>query len=244
MSMEIRPLLRLVGEHARLRIGPYRGFRFDLEGAECFLVESGMGVRSAVDAALTLMDTVGPDLLVSFGIAGAAGSGPDIGDVVVSSRTVMLERGALRDPFVLAPLSSGASGALMQALAARRARLFMGTAVTTRGTQHISSDSADVPHPILEMETHGIARAASERSIPLLSLRAISDSPAHPIPFPLEEYLDGDGNLLIVKLAARAVRNPSLFAGYLGMARNARLAAGNAALAVVTALSMPEKSIS
>ena len=50
-------------------------------------------------------------------------------------------------------------------------------------------------HPILEMETAGIAQVAAENGIPLLSIRAISDGPRAPIPFNLGEMMDEDANL-------------------------------------------------
>jgi len=45
-------------------------------------------------------------------------------------------------------------------------------------------------NPVLEMETTGIMSAAAEKSIPVLSLRAISDGPRAPIPFDLETMMD------------------------------------------------------
>jgi hypothetical protein len=91
-------------------------------------------------------------------------------------------------------------------------------------------------HPILEMETAGIAEAAAERKIPLLSLRAISDGPCAPFPFNLNELMDKDANLHISGMLKVVVRHPRIILQSRQLVRNTRIAADNAAFALVAAL--------
>jgi hypothetical protein len=89
------------------------------------------------------------------------------------------------------------------------------------------------------METAGIAQVAAEKGIPLLSLRAISDGPRAPIPFNLGEMMDADANLHIGRMLKAAVRHPGIILQSRGLMRNSKVAADNAAIALVAALSQP-----
>jgi hypothetical protein len=89
------------------------------------------------------------------------------------------------------------------------------------------------------METAGIAGAAAEREIPLLSLRAISDGPRAPIPFDLEKMLDEQDNLRTGEILKTIFGHPQILPALLRNGRNSRKAADNAALALVAALSQP-----
>jgi adenosylhomocysteine nucleosidase len=94
-------------------------------------------------------------------------------------------------------------------------------------------------NPILEMETAGIAGAAAKKGVPLLSLRAISDGPAAPIPFNLETMLDEQDNLRSGEIIKTILGHPQMLPQLVRMGRNTRKAADNAVLALVAALSQP-----
>jgi nucleoside phosphorylase len=125
-----------------------------------------------------------------------------------------------------------------------RAHLLSGTAATTRGSQFVQPQPKQMANPVLEMETAGIAQVAMERGIPLLSLRAISDGPRAPIPFDLEAVMDEEYNMRIGKIIKAVLGHPRLLTQFLRMGRNTRKAAGNAAIALIAALSQPEPVIS
>jgi len=86
------------------------------------------------------------------------------------------------------------------------------------------------------METAGIAKEAAERGLPLLSIRAISDGPSAPLPINLDEMMDQDANLQTGKLLKAVIRNPGILLQSRRMMRNTRIAADNAAVALVAAL--------
>jgi adenosylhomocysteine nucleosidase len=236
MTQESDALLRRVTGWKRIPLGSLRACRFEHAGRVCILVTTGMGVRRAAEATRLLATEYKPRLLVSFGIAGAVEVDLEIGDVVAAEACCEPEAGA---PGPLRPLGlwpPAALEAIAQALAARQARLFRGVAVTTRGAQATQGQLGGLTHPILEMETAGIARMAAEKGIPLLSLRAISDGPRAPIPFDLGDIMDDDANLQIGKLLKAVARRPGTLLQVGQLRRSTSLAAENAAIALAAAL--------
>jgi adenosylhomocysteine nucleosidase len=94
----------------------------------------------------------------------------------------------------------------------------------------------EMRHPILEMETAGIAQVAAEKGIPLLSLRAISDGPRAPLPFDLSKMMDEDANLQAGRLLKEILLNPRIVFQAKRLMGNVRVASDNAAVALVAAL--------
>ncbi|MEW5940179.1 MAG: hypothetical protein AB1750_10980 [Chloroflexota bacterium] len=236
MTDESAALLRHIQNWKRVALGPLSGYRFDLPGQTSVLVTSGMGVRRAGKAARALIESYNTQALISFGIAGAVEPDLEIGDVIAAESYCQLEAGALSPRMALASLPDAAKEAIHQALTERGARLLAGVAITTGGAQ-FPNYAGMLEHPILEMETAGIARVAAQNQIPLFSLRAISDGPRAPIPFDLGEIMDADANLKIGRMARAVVRNPKALLQSGRVIRNARLAAENAAVTLIAALS-------
>jgi adenosylhomocysteine nucleosidase len=239
MSQESDALLRLIKQRNRSDLGTHRCYRFRISDRECWLPTSGMGIRRAAQATRILIDAASPQLLVSVGIAGAVNAVLEIGDVVASRDTCLLEEG-IPGPFrPLARLSEAAWQAAKKALQPGGAGLYPGTAVTTHGAQPVQQSPEQMENPILEMETAGIMSVAEVKCIPVLSLRAISDGPRAPIPFNLEQMMDEQDNLRTGAIIQTILGHPRILPQLMRMGRNARLAADNAALALFAALSQP-----
>jgi adenosylhomocysteine nucleosidase len=238
MPQESDALLRLIESRDCSDLATYRCYRFRILDRECWLLTSGMGRQRAAEAARALMDASNPQLLVSGGIAGAVNADLEIGDVVASTDTCFLDKAGLPGPFQpLARLSEAAWQAAKQALQPGRAGLYPGTAITTHGALLIQPQPPQLTNPVLEMETAGIASAAAEKSIAVLSLRSISDGPRAPIPFNLEQMLDEQDNLRTGEIIKTILRHPGMLPQLVRMGRNSRLAADNAAIALIAALS-------
>lgn len=236
MPQERDALLRCIKDWERAAIGSFRGQRFESAGQACLLVTSGMGARRAGAAARSLVERYAPRILISFGIAGAVEADLQIGDVVMAEAVCRLDGGALGPLQALARWPQAAREAAAQALSGLDARLLSGTAITTGGPQIKESLVGHMLHPILEMETAGIAQAAAETGIPLFALRAISDGPRAPMPFDLGEVMDADANLQAGKLLEAVARRPRMVFQFVPMLRNSRTAADNAAIALAAAL--------
>ncbi len=237
MTQESNALLRKIKGWKQVSLGSFRGECFELSGQTCLLVTSGMGVRRAGEAARNLVEMHDPRMLITFGIAGAVEANLQIGDVIITEAVCRLDQGV---PGPLLPLASwpqAAQEAAALALSRCGARLLVGTTVTTPGSQVMEHQLEKINHPVLEMETIGIAQVAAEKGIPLFSLRAISDGPLSPIPFDLGEMMDEDANPKIGRILNSMIRHPRIVFQFGRLIRNTRIAADNAAAALIAALS-------
>lgn len=244
MQQESAAVLRFVSKWERCALDSYHCQRFQLFERDCWLLTSGMGVKRARQAAQTLSKTISPQLLISVGVAGAVNDDLEIGDVVNARSNFLVEKGVPGSFQPLALLSEAARQAAAQALRPRRARFFSGTAITTHGSQFIQSQPGELENPFLEMETAGIARVSADESIPLLSMRAISDGPNAAIPFDLDKVMDEEYNLHIDRIFKMILGHPQMLKRFLMLGRNTRQAAENAASALIAALSQPGPVIS
>ncbi len=244
MPQESEALLRCINGWKRTALSPFRGFRFQISDRNCLLVTSGMGLKRAIDATRSLLADTSPHLLVSFGIAGSINDNLQIGDVVVSGNSCLLDRGLPGQFQPLASLSEEAWNAASRVLKPEGALLVSGTAITTRGSHVVLQGLDKLASPILEMETGGIARVAAEMGIPLVSIRSISDRPQSPIPFALETILDDNDNLRVGKLLMMVFRHPQLLFQSRQMMQNSRKAANHAARALIAVLSQSSPVIS
>jgi adenosylhomocysteine nucleosidase len=240
MTQESNALLRYVKPWKRIPVGSLRGNCFSFNGQPCVLVTSGMGILRAREAARCLVEIAPLRMLISFGIAGAVEADLQIGDVVLPEAFCRLEKGGIGSLLPLKPWPDEVREAVTQALARQERRLWIGTAVTTAGSQVGINQLGEMRHPILEMETAGIAQVAMEKNIPLLALRSISDGPSAPLPFDLGEMMDEDSNLHAGRLLRAIRHNPGIIFDSRQMIRNTRIAANNAAIALIAALSKAE----
>jgi nucleoside phosphorylase len=236
MQMEAKPLLRLVGRYRKGLLGERRAFFFDTRFSSCVLVVSGMGIEPARNATCALIEAENPRMIVSFGIAGAVGEGLAIGDILAGECYRIWEEGSLGPAHALAQLPETIHGAASSAAEARGAHYHRGTIVTVRDIQTIPLVLPGAA--VGEMETAGVARAASARGIPAVSIRAASDTPEEPIPFAMsggEEF-----SIKPFVLLGAILRNPRIIPALLRLARNSGLAARNLAEVVWAILNHSE----
>ena len=236
---EIRPFLQHLQEYEQGKLGMFPCFRFRLFDLNCLLVQSGMGLKRAVDATHALLDDTSPQLLVSFGIAGALQPDLQVGDGIVATKAYLLDKGVPGSPQPLVSLSPAAFQAVSQALQLRRANLYSGSTLTTLGSQEVLLPPGEITHPVLEMETAGIAQVAAQHGIPLLGIRAISDTLKEPLPFRIADFTDEELNLQVGKLIKTMIQHPHTLPRFMRFRRNVQIAAQNLAIAVVEALRQP-----
>jgi adenosylhomocysteine nucleosidase len=238
MSMESQALLRMVKEPKRIKLGQFKGYRFQLPLWDCVLVECGWGMFRAEEATEVLIDQVHPALLVSFGIAGAVEAELNIGDVVCAVNHFLLQNGKIQKKKASSSLSPSAQRAIEKSLKPGGARLYSGTTVTTRGSQLIPKNRKTLVHPVLEMETAGIMKRIAGTGIPLISLRGISDGPQAPIPFDLEAMVDENYHMQMGKVLLAILKRPAILAQALKMSKNSQHAAINEAIATLATLEL------
>ena len=238
MPQESKALLKQVARWKPQQIGRFRAYRFAISQWDCWLIESGMGVVRAADATRALLKEAETQFLVSFGITGAVEAELQIGDVVAAEGTCMLLGDKLTAVQPLAIVTQPARKAVSAALKKEGRRLWLGTAITTRGSQLTGMQPGIPEHPVLEMETAGILQSARGHGIPLVVLRSISDGPAAPIPFDIESMMDENYNLRIGRIIGAILRHPKILRQALQMGKNSKIAARNAAIAVKALLSL------
>ncbi len=238
MPSESSALLHLLPAFERINIGGFRAARFETSSNHCILLTSGMGMENAGRGARLLIDSFHPDVLVSFGIAGAVRPDLQIGDVVMAERSARLENGAPASLQLLFSLPADTVEKVRHTLETCPAHLLNGTALTTRGSQWLEP-SQELPNPILEMETEGIRPVAVKAALPLLVIRSISDGPLAPVPINLEKAMDANYHLRPAQLLLQVLKRPRILLQANSMLRNSRLVADHAALAVSTLLNLP-----
>jgi nucleoside phosphorylase len=236
MPQECRALVRRAGKTERGKLGRFRCYRFQLSGRNCLLVESGIGIGRAMDAARTLIAAADPQLIVSFGVAGAVRDDLKVGDVIAATQTFLMDGGRESMFNYLDPLSKAATLAAEHVLERRGARLVSGTVVTTRLSNASGILPDELPNPVLDMETAGIAQAALDHGTPILALRAVSDGPGEPLSFDLEAMTDEDFNLSIPKAARMVILRPRLVLASIRIIRNVKKASDNAAVALAAVM--------
>ena len=244
MPQESQALLSLIPEKQPARTGGLRGHRFEIFGRQCLLVESGIGLECAAQAARTLIASAHPHMLVSFGIAGATDADLAIGDVVIAACSYLLQDDLARQPRPLASLSAEAWHSATDLLARRGAEVFHGVAVSTRGSQLVQPAAEPLEHAVLEMETASIAQVAGEARLPLLAIRSISDGPQAPLPFDLQAITGEDYQLRKGELIKTVLRHPQILLQVPGMLHNVSMAAEHAAIAVIAVLGQPAPVLS
>lgn len=236
MPQESNALSSRLKEWKRIGLAAFGARQFELSGQKCILVTSGMGVQHASEATRKLIETYAPRLLISFGIAGAVDTDLEIGDVVAVESVCRLEEDITSPLLPLNHWPDSALKAASQVLTRRGVRLITGTAVTTGGSHVFENQLRGIKHPVLEMETAGIAQVAAEKGIPLFALRAISDGPCAPLPFDPGEMMDKKANLRLGRIMMALVQKPRIILQLRDLMRNNRIAADNAAVAILAAI--------
>jgi len=143
-----------------------------LAGRQVVIVHSGMGMASATAALGSFLDTHSPCLWIASGFGGGLSADLKVGDIVAVRN--------FSDP------------ALLDSIAALPAR--QGALITTKSVIETALQKQDLARHtgaiVVDMETAAIQRLCSPRGIPMLSLRAISDTVSQDLPLPAAVWFD------------------------------------------------------
>jgi len=241
MPEECAPVLRRVRPYRNAGIGRFPGWRFTVGCHEIRLIRSGMGVSHAAEATAALIAAHRPALLVSFGFGGAVNQGLAAGDVVLATRLFRWEAGTLTH--LNGPdrtLTDHAREAMANHSASGAFQLRRGEFITTDRIENKRELSAllgpDMENPILEMETAAVAQVAAAAQIPLIAVRAVSDSAVEELDFTIAEFTDGTMNISIPRVLVTLARKPRILPQLLRLSRNSRVAGENLAAGIVSLL--------
>lgn len=237
MPEEIKPLLKQVGTYEKLSAAGFNLYRFTINGRSCRLIESGIGIRRAEKAARALIASEHPDVIISFGFGGAVQSGMAVGDLAIA-RSIRLHRGRnsdAREGIVLpvpAKVRQTLEAVCIQRGCAIREGDFLTSEIILNKKELAGALPQDVANPVLDMETWAVALVAAREKIPLLAIRAVSDTADEELGFSIGEFTDSDMNMRISKILSTIARKPGIIPQLIRLARNSRIAGRNLAAAV------------
>lgn len=227
MPEEYRAVADSLGAETAAQLGELRAGRFSLAGHEILLAESGMGFHNAARAAEMLLRDGRPDLLVSTGFCGGIAPELKAGDIVVAKGIIIAADGGFEEvPVPLSP--AGLNFVARQA--AEGSRTVGGTFVSTASITSKGLLAGILPgsclNPVVEMESGAVAIVAAEYNIPLLAIRAVSDSAAEELGFSLDEFCDPDlRRIRIGKVLLTVLRRPRIIPQLVRLSRSSRTAA-------------------
>jgi adenosylhomocysteine nucleosidase len=237
MPDEISPLLKQLRKHDKTTLRGFPLYRFTVAGNHCSLIESGMGPGRAQRAAEALIESIHPDLLISFGFCGAVMPGLSAGDLAVARRSILYREDTI------------SSGNSIELPASSKAMRIMGTICEKSDCKVVQSDfitseiilnkkelrdilPIDIANPVLDMETWAVARIAGQGGIPILAIRAVSDSAEEELEFSLDQFVDSEMNIRIGRILRAIARKPRIIPQLLRLAKNAKIAGRNLAVAL------------
>lgn len=170
LPAESSGLIDLLQDKQSVAIGPAQVVRGKIDERTVAIVYTGVGRKSCEDRIDKFLGEVQPKIFIGAGFAGAAREGLKIGELVLAEN--------FSDPRLLMDAQE-----ILRQQNAQTIKLFTASTIV---------DSVDERNRIarehgadaVEMETEYIAAACAAHAIPMLSLRAISDSPSQPFPAP------------------------------------------------------------
>jgi adenosylhomocysteine nucleosidase len=186
-----------------LRVSPPGSIRF-------LYAQCGIGIERARSAAVRLVEE-GASALASVGLSG--GLGPDLspGDLIVAD--AVLEAGPAGLETVGSPDPS-ASEQVRRSLASAGLSAVTG-AVVCSGRPVLESEDKNSLYKrsgalAVDMESSGVARAATETNRPFLCVRAVCDPAGRTVSGELFSVMDPSGRIRTASVLIRLIKRPSL----------------------------------
>lgn len=211
-----------------------------LEGQLVTVVEGGMGTVAATRAARALLAEEKPDLMVSAGFCGAIRSGAQVADLVICKRLFADDESGLHELDL--PGSTRTTARLSAELQHLGLRTWQGCFITTTAIVTKSGIAetlpADLPTPVLEMESATVALAAAAAGVPFLGLRAISDDAAEELDFSLNDLTDSQLRISIPRVLITCLKNPRIIPQLARLAGNSGKAGRSLGMALKLLVSL------
>ncbi len=186
------------------------------------VIHTGMGLAPAARALDVFLSKTRPDWMLSGGFAGALDPRLKLGDLIVAENFTT-------PSLVTRCQGMPARGTLVSR--PRPAELVEEKAALFRETGALAVD----------METAAIAAACQRAGVPLLAIRAISDSAQVPLPVPLAEWFDlAQQHPRPRRLLGYLCRRPSAILPFVRFVRGLPLARRTLTAAMLRAIATPE----
>lgn len=229
MPEEFRAVAAGLGDLAESQRGIFRIGQRRTANVEFMLIQAGMGFSNAASATEMLIEEFHPDLLISTGFCGGISTELLAGDVVVAEHVFIADAcGCEEIPVQLSGI--GQTFVSRQHVEGKRVAggTFISTSALTSKAHLAEILSPQPPNMVVDMESGAIAIIAAEHTIPLLVIRAVSDTADEELGFPLEEFCDTDMRRIHPgKVLHTVLRKPRLIPQLVRLAFSSRTAAEN-----------------
>ncbi len=237
MPQEIAPLLRRMKGHVKESAAGFTVYRFESHGIPVVLIESGIGPRHAAAATKALISLAQPKIILNFGVAGAVLPGLAVGDLVLADRVLLLQDGR---PTEAPQPDSRLAGLFFFACALAPFTLRRGSFITAGSIMNKQAVAAcltaDVEHPVLEMETVAVLLEAEAAGIPVVAVRGVSDAADEELGFSIEEFCDAELKISPARVFKCMLVRPWIIPQLRRLSANTKKAGENLALCVELAL--------
>ena len=214
LSEEIGGIKHSMNIADRIRLGKSEAWPGKWQGKNIVLVRTGVGKQRAAEAALKTIEQFSPDRLLSIGYAGGLVPDLQVNDLIVAERIVDVESSAefLPDQQWL-QLAQNIS-------VSENYKVISGKLVTANKVIHSPLDKKEFGERLsaqaVEMETSAIAKVVTDKNLPFLSVRAISDSVEQEI-LDSSSFLGRDGEISKLKAGWYVLTHPGSIASALSL---------------------------
>ncbi len=187
---------------------------------EVAIVHTGVGAKHCDERLEILLHKARPELVISAGLAGAVTDQLSIGDLILAEN--------FSDPQLLASAQR-----ILRDARPHTAKLFTSTSIIDSVSERNEIARASGAAAV-DMETGAMVGGCNAHGIPLLSLRAISDTPSQPFPVPPRVLFDVElQRTSFGRLFAYLFRHPASIAGLLSFSRRIARVRANLTEAIV-----------
>ena len=198
------------------------------EGASIVLVRTGMGKNCALGALEEVLNRVNPSLILSIGYAGGLNFRLNVGDLVIAAHilesgpTATCANNHLVDPQQLA---------LLEGLAfPEKIVVHRGTLITVDQVVYDSSVKQELGSRYnalaVDMETSALIAHATEKKIPFISIRAISDTIEQSL-VDVSSFIDSEGGVSKLKAGWYAATHPHMIKNFISLRDQSQKATSN-----------------
>jgi len=147
-----------------------------IDDREVTIVHTGVGSAHCNERLEILLHKARPQFVITAGFAGAVSQGLQVGDLILAEN--------FSDPTLL-----GLAAEILRGAKVRTEKLFTATSVIDSISER-NAIARDSGAAAVDMETGAIVAICKAHAMPLISLRAITDSPTDPFPAPPQILFD------------------------------------------------------
>ena len=221
VSEEIAGIKQEMNISGRIRLGKSEAWPGKWQGKNIVLVRTGVGKQRAADAALQTIEQFSPDRLLSIGYAGGLVPKLKVSDLIIAEQIIDVKSSAEFVPdqkwLYLAQNAS----------VSENYKVISGKLVTADKVIHSPQDKKEFGERFsaeaVEMETSAIAKVATDKNLPFLSVRAISDSVEQEI-LDSSSFLGRDGEISKLKAGWYVLTHPGSISSALSLRLQTQLA--------------------